>query len=166
MQAESLRTDCRNELSNAKKTLQDIELCFTKERSVRREELYGGLSRGKTQDARNVMCPHVKKILVDCIRDKNLVLPVTGEKKDLKTSNAKYLGSLPSSPVRRELAEKSREPADPVPTIMLAVGVTASLTFIVSVLLFYFCCGGSFAAGRTDERALLSLALSDSSIGI
>ncbi|XP_042058931.1 formin-like protein 5 [Salvia splendens] len=162
--AESLQSDCMNELSNAKKTLQDIELCFTKERSVRREELYDGSSRVKTQDARNVMCPQVKKILVDCVWDKNLVLPVTGEKKDLKTSNAKYLGSLPSSPRRRELDEKSREPADPVPTIMLAVGVTASLTFIVSILLFYFCCGGSFAAGRTDERALLSLALSDSSI--
>ncbi|KAG6420792.1 hypothetical protein SASPL_117331 [Salvia splendens] len=154
--AESLRSDCKNELSNGKKTLQDIELCFTKERSFRREELYGGSSRVKTLDARNVMCPQVKKILADCIRDKNLVLPVTGEKKDLKT--------LPSSPRRRELAEKSSESADPVPTIMLAVGVTASLTFIVSILLFYFCCGGSFAAGRTDERALLSLALSDTSI--
>ncbi|KAL1562921.1 formin-like protein 5 [Salvia divinorum] len=162
--AESLRSDCRNELSNAKKTLQDIELCFTKESSVRREELYGGSSRVKTQDARNVMCPQVKKILVDCLRDKNLVLPVTGEKKDLGTSYARYLGSVPSSPRRRELAVKSGESADPVPTIMLAIGVTASLTFIVSILLFYFCCGGSFAAGRNDERPLLSLTLSDNSI--
>ncbi|XP_042038407.1 formin-like protein 3 [Salvia splendens] len=154
--AELLRTECGNELSNAKKTLQDFELCIMKERSVSREELYGGSSRVKTQDARNVMCSQIKKILVDCLRDKNLVLPVTGV-------DTKYLGSLPSSTRRRELAEKSGEQADPFPTIMLAIGVTASLTLIICILLFYFFYASSFAAGRNDVRPLLSLTLGDNS---
>ncbi|KAG6387391.1 hypothetical protein SASPL_152578 [Salvia splendens] len=153
--AELLRTECGNELSNAKKTLQDFELCIMKERSVSREELYGGSSRVKTQDARNVMCSQIKKILVDCLRDKNLVLPVTGV-------DTKYLGSLPSSTRRRELAEKSGEQADPFPTIMLAIGVTASLTLIICILLFYFFYASSFAAGRNDVRPLLSLTLASS----
>ncbi|KAG6385538.1 hypothetical protein SASPL_154374 [Salvia splendens] len=153
--AELLRTDCINELSSAKKTLQDFELCIVKERSVSREELYGGSSRGKTHDARNAMCSQIKKILVDCLHDKNLVLPVTGV-------DTKYLGSLSSSPIRRELAEKSGEQADPFPTIMLAVGATAALTFIICILLFYICYAGSFAAGRNDVRPLLSLTLTSS----
>lgn len=129
-----------------------------KERSVSREELYGGSSRMKTQDARNVMCSQIKKILVDCLRDKNLVLPVTGV-------DTKYLGSLPSSTRRRELAEKSGEQADPFPTIMLAIGVTAALTIIVCILLYYICYASSFAAGRNDVKPLLSLTLSDNSSG-
>ncbi|KAH6835553.1 formin homology5 [Perilla frutescens var. hirtella] len=135
-----------------------------KERSISREELYVGSSRVKTHEVLNAVCPQVKQILVDCLRVKNLIHPVTGEREDLDTWT-KYLRSLESSSRRRELAEKSGEQPDPLPTIIIAVGVTASVTFIVSILLFYLCCANGLAAGRNDERPLLSLSLSDNSVG-
>lgn len=161
--AESLRSHCRQELSQAKKILQNLELCFMKERSISREEHYGGSSRVRTHEVLNVVCPHVKQILVDCLRNKNLIRPVTGAK-DLDTWYTNYLGSVESSSRRRELAEKSGEQADPLPTIIIAVGVTAFLTFVISILLFYLCCANGLAAGRNDERPLLSLSLSDNSV--
>lgn len=167
LQAQSLRSECRNELSHAKKILQDVELCFMKERSISREELYGRTSRVKTQEVLNVLCPQVKKMLVDCLRGKNFVFPFTGEQKDSDTWYSRYFESFQSSPRRRQLAEKAGEASDPLPTIILAVGVTASVTFIVSILLFYFCCASSFASGQNDEKPLLSLSVSvsDNSIG-
>lgn len=138
-----------------------------RERPINSEELLnGGSSRIKTHDALSVLCPQVKQILLDCLREKNLMLPITGEKKDLDTWYTRYLGSLfprHYSSRRRELAQKSGE--EPT-TIIIAVGVTASVTFIVAVLLFYCCCGTSFGSGRNDERPLLSLSLSDNSVGI
>lgn len=165
LQAESLRTKCRHELSQAKKLLKDLEICFKKERSISREETHSGSSRVNPHDAPKVLCPQVKQILVDCLRVKSVVIPVTGEKKDLDTWYTRYLGSSHSSSRRRVLAEAAGGQPDPLPTILMAVGVTAAVTFLVSILLFYFCCAGSFAAGRNDERPLLSLSLSDNSIG-
>lgn len=167
LQAQSLRSECSHELSHAKKMLQDIEMCFIKDRSISREELYGRSPRVKTQEVLNILCPQVKKMLVDCLREKNFMIPFTGEKKDSDTWYSRYFESFQSSPKRRELAEQSGQASDPLPTIILAVGVTASVTFIVSILLFYFCCASSFATGRTDEKPLLSLSVSvnDNSIG-
>lgn len=142
-------------MSQAKKLLKDLEICFKKQRS----ETYSGSSRVKTHDALKVLCPQVKQILVDCLRVKSFV---GGEQKDL---DSWYLGASHTSSRRRVLAEAAGGQPDPLPTILMAVGVTAAVTFLVSILLFYLCCAGSFAAGRNDERPLLSLSLSDNSVG-
>ncbi|KAI3457007.1 hypothetical protein Pfo_013670 [Paulownia fortunei] len=52
-------------------------------------------------------------------------------------------------------------------TVIIAVVVTASVTFVIAALLFLFCrrcCGTGSGRGRNDERPLLSLSLSDYSI--
>ncbi|XP_062077835.1 formin-like protein 5 [Humulus lupulus] len=53
-------------------------------------------------------------------------------------------------------------------SVVIAVAVTASVTFVIVALLF-LCCGGYCGTGskvrRNDERPLLSLSLSDFSIG-
>ncbi|KAJ8763673.1 hypothetical protein K2173_003145 [Erythroxylum novogranatense] len=52
--------------------------------------------------------------------------------------------------------------------IIIAVAVTASVTFVFAALLFFCCtrmCGGGRGARRNDERPLLSLSLSDYSAG-
>lgn len=53
-------------------------------------------------------------------------------------------------------------------TVIIAVVVTASVTFVFAALLFLFCrrcCGAGSGRGKNDERPLLSLSLSDYSIG-
>ncbi|KAK6134931.1 hypothetical protein DH2020_031309 [Rehmannia glutinosa] len=52
-------------------------------------------------------------------------------------------------------------------TVVIAVAVTASVTFVMAALLFLFCrkcCGNGSGRGRNDERPLLSLSISDYSI--
>ncbi|KAI3466200.1 hypothetical protein Pfo_022863 [Paulownia fortunei] len=140
-------------------------------RSSDSEELLNGRSsRTKMHDPPNVLCPQVKQILLDCLQEKNLMLPITMEQKDSDTWYTRYLGSLfPGhySPRRRELAQTSGEERAPLPTIIIVVVVTASVTFALAVLLFcccFQCCGTCSGRGRNDERPLLSLSLSDSSV--
>lgn len=163
LQAESLRSKCRNELLHAKKMLQDLEFCFVNERSMSSEDLLNGdLPRIQTHDSLNAMCPQVKQILLDCLREKNRMFP---EKKEFDTWYTRYSGSLYYSSKRRELAEESGEESSNSQTIIIAVGATACITFFVAGLLFYFCFGSSMGSGRNDERPLLSLSLSDNSVG-
>lgn len=54
-------------------------------------------------------------------------------------------------------------------TVVIAVVVTASVTFVLVALFFLFCrrcCRMGSGQGRNDERPLLSLSLSDYSIGM
>ncbi|KAL6553430.1 hypothetical protein OROGR_007272 [Orobanche gracilis] len=63
--AELLQTKCLHEYLHAKRTLQDLELRLTNERSG------DSGSRMKMHEALAVMCPQVKKILIDCLRANN-----------------------------------------------------------------------------------------------
>lgn len=157
LQADSLRSNCRHELLHAKKILQDLEFCFVKEGSISNEGLLNG---GPPR-----MCPQVKQILQDCLQEKSLVLPATGEKKEFDTWYTRYSGYMYHSSKRRELAQESEGEASPSQTIIMAVGVTAFITFFVAGLLFYLCFGTNIGSARNDERPLLSLSLSDNSIG-
>ncbi|XP_011030898.1 PREDICTED: formin-like protein 5 [Populus euphratica] len=53
-------------------------------------------------------------------------------------------------------------------TVLIAVLVTAAVTFVLAALFFLFCttvCRRGSGAGRNDERPLLSISLSDYSVG-
>lgn len=53
-------------------------------------------------------------------------------------------------------------------TVLIAVLVTAAVTFVLAALFFLFCtavCRRGSSAGRNDERPLLSISLSDYSVG-
>ncbi|PIN02455.1 Rho GTPase effector BNI1 [Handroanthus impetiginosus] len=163
-----LWTNCRHELLHAKRTLQDLELRCMKERSSHCREPSGCRSfRTEMHDTVNILCPQVKQILLDCLREKGLMLPLTGEEMGFDTWYTRYLGSsFPwhYSSRRRELAQKSGKEPDPLPTIIIAVVVTACATFAVALLIFFCCCGVGSGQGKNDERPLLSLSLSDNSI--
>ncbi|CAN4117764.1 unnamed protein product [Withania somnifera] len=79
--------------------------------------------------------------------------------------------SKPFFPVDYNNSSKSAAPSNQksnTKTILVAVLVTASVTFIV-VALFFICyckvCGVGYRKGKNDERPLLSLSMSDYSVG-
>ncbi|KAF4394601.1 hypothetical protein F8388_020426 [Cannabis sativa] len=76
-----------------------------------------------------------------------------------KNSTAGPNSGLDAQDVKRSKSNRS---------VVIAVAVTASVTFVIVALLF-LCCGGYCGTGsklrRNDERPLLSLSLSEFSIG-
>ncbi|KAL2247581.1 UNVERIFIED_CONTAM: Formin-like protein 5 [Sesamum indicum] len=164
-----LRTNCRHELLHAKKTLQDLlELRSVKESSSDGKEFLNGMfQRTRLHDTVNVLFPQVKQILLDCLREKDLVPPTNMEERGVGTWCSRYWGSLfplHYSSRRRQLARKSSEEHSEAP-IVLVVVVTSTVTFIVAFLVFccFRKCSGS-GRSRNDESPLLSLRSSDSSI--
>ncbi|KAG8365028.1 hypothetical protein BUALT_Bualt18G0060300 [Buddleja alternifolia] len=145
--AEFLRSNCKLELLHAKKTLQDLESRFMKEKSSDSEELLSARwSITKMQDT------HVKQILLDCLRAKNLG-PLFPEHYSSR---------------RRELAQTSHPHQISHETLIIIVAVTASVTFVLAALFFLcccLCCRAGSGRGRNDERPLLSLSLNDYSVG-
>ncbi|KAL6544424.1 hypothetical protein OROMI_023286 [Orobanche minor] len=148
--AELLQTKCMHEYLHAKRTLQDLELRLTNERSG------DSGSRMKMHEALAFMCPQVKKILVDCLRENNA--------SDSWYSGylGWYLFSRHFSSTRRELGQTSREEHARFTTGTILV-VIAALTLAIAMLLFC-CCRATSGRGRNDESPLLSLSLSDHSI--
>ncbi|KAK4387002.1 Formin-like protein 5 [Sesamum angolense] len=76
-----LKTNCRRELLHAKKTLHDLlELRSVKESSSDGKEFLNGMfQRTRLHDTVNVLFPQVKQILLDCLREKDLVPPTNME---------------------------------------------------------------------------------------
>ncbi|KAK6132964.1 hypothetical protein DH2020_033255 [Rehmannia glutinosa] len=157
--AELLRTHCRHEFLLAKKTLEDLELRLLERSSDSVEIPNARLSRTELYGALTVLCPQVKKILLDCLQEKNLVLPITKEEKNSNSWYTRYLGPLfhrHVSSTRRELVQKSQE--EPAPfTAIIAVAVSVIVAIVL--LLFCVCCRTSSGQGRNDESPLLSLSL-------
>ncbi|KAL3508550.1 hypothetical protein ACH5RR_027951 [Cinchona calisaya] len=83
-------------------------------------------------------------------------------KSNLQPTPSKQSSADPSSSDVEENKQNSSRN-----TVVIAVAVTASATFVVSALLFLCCrrfCGRGSGLGKNDERPLLSLSLSDYSI--
>ncbi|KAL0362274.1 UNVERIFIED_CONTAM: hypothetical protein Scaly_1182600, partial [Sesamum calycinum] len=169
LHAALLKTNCRRELLHAKKTLHDLlELRSVKESSSDGKEFLNGMfQRTRLHDTVNVLFPQVKQILLDCLREKDLVPPTNMEERGVGTWCSRYWGSL--FPLhyysrRRQLGRKSSEEHSEAP-IVLVVVVTSTVTFIVAFLVFccFRKCSGS-GQGRNDESPLLSLRSSDPSI--
>ena len=78
------------------------------------------------------------------------------------TSNDSSASPASNSNVQANKQSASRKP------VVIAVVVTASVTFVVAALFFLCCCkvcGRGSGVRRNDERPLLSLSLSDYSVG-
>lgn len=78
------------------------------------------------------------------------------------TSNDSSASQDSNSTVQANKQSASRKP------VVIAVVVTASVTFVVAALFFLCCCkfcGRGSGVRRNDERPLLSLSLSDYSVG-
>lgn len=159
LQAEFLQTNCRSELLDAKTILHDLELCSMK-------NLVGGkLSRTKMYDAKaDIWCPQVRQILLECMSKKKITVPVPATEKDLNEWYMRYVRPLMHqhySSERRELAAKTDE-SSPTPMIAAAGLILA----VVLVCIFFKCCNGDSGQDTNDERPLLTLSLSDNSVGI
>ncbi|KAL7103519.1 hypothetical protein ACP275_08G184300 [Erythranthe tilingii] len=152
--AELLRANCTRALLHANKTLKDLDSRFSEDRpssDSEEEFLKCRSSRKELHDNPNALCPHVKQVLLDCSRQKNILLPINRENE--------Y-----SSSRRRVLSQKTTvEDSAPLQAIIIAVAVTACVTFAIALLLFCWCFGVNPGRGKNDEKPLLSLSLSGNS---
>lgn len=122
LQAEFLWLNCRLELIHAKKALEDLESYASEERLGDSKKFPKDRLSGKADihKAANCLHPQVKKILLDCLRERNLMLPVCGDEKGFKSWYTRYLGFLfanPDSSSRRELIQRIGEAPSPAPTV-------------------------------------------------
>ncbi|KAL0399283.1 UNVERIFIED_CONTAM: Formin-like protein 5 [Sesamum radiatum] len=86
--------------------------------------------------------------------------------RDLDPSNLQPTSSGNASASASDVQSRNQKTSKK--TVVIAVSVTASVTFVIAALLFLFCrrcCGTGSGRGRNDESPLLSLSLSDYSIG-
>lgn len=116
---EFLWLNCRLELIHAKKVL-DLESYASEERSGDSKKLSKDRLSGKADIHKTANClhPQVKKILLDCLRERNLMLPVCGEEECFKSSYTGYLlFASPDSSSRRELIQRIGEAPSPVHTV-------------------------------------------------
>ncbi|KAI4333797.1 hypothetical protein L6164_018559 [Bauhinia variegata] len=104
-------------------------------------------------------------------RNLGLELPqhISGERILAESPRASPTGSgnASSDPTSGANEEVDEEESDHKKTVVLAVAITASVTFLVAALLFLFCCRFCRTGrdGKNDERPLLSLSMSDYSVG-
>ncbi|KAL2476221.1 Formin-like protein 5 [Abeliophyllum distichum] len=108
--AELMWINCRLELIHAKEALENLELCALEEWSTDKK-LSNVRSSPKEDMSRtvNVLHPQVKQILVDCLRERNLMFPISEEENGLKNWYTKYMGFLfarLNSSRRRELNQR------------------------------------------------------------
>ncbi|CAA0813921.1 Formin-like protein 5 [Striga hermonthica] len=115
-------------------------------------------------EAFSILCPQVKKVLLDCLRENILVSEQKDSDSDSDSWYNRYSGwfifQRHFSSTRRELVQK--EESAPFPTVA-AVLVIAAFALAIGALLFFFCSNTS-GQGINDENPLLRLSLSDHSI--
>ncbi|KAL2483626.1 uncharacterized protein Fot_45111 [Forsythia ovata] len=117
--AEFLWLNCRLEFIHAKEALENLESYVRL--SDNKKHSNGRLS-GKADIHKTANCfhPRDKKILLDYLRERNLMLPVSGEEKGLKSWYTRYLGFLfarPDFSSRRELIQRIGEAPARAPTV-------------------------------------------------
>ncbi|KAL2466868.1 Formin-like protein [Abeliophyllum distichum] len=120
--AEFLWLNCRLEFMHAKEALENLESYASEVRSSDSKKLSNGRLSSKADIHKTANCfhPRVKKILLDYLRERNLMLPVSGEEKGLKSWYTRYLGFLfarPDSSSRRELIQRIGEAPARAPTV-------------------------------------------------
>ncbi|CAL0323560.1 unnamed protein product [Lupinus luteus] len=176
---EVLWTTCCEDLIHLKKEIGDLDLC-PHESSCSTNAIspkIGLIAHKNILKLINTCHPQLKEIFIRCLSKNNLPLHVSGEYKGSLSSRRK-LGyvfpqrvsetpdeELENSSKSKKTTEKSMSP-EHKQLLVTAVVVTAVMTFVVAALLFLCCCRccGS-QVSQTDERPLLSLSMSDYSIG-
>ncbi|KAL3647089.1 hypothetical protein CASFOL_008057 [Castilleja foliolosa] len=111
--AELLQLNCMPELSQVQNTLQNLELHLTDEKSSA-----STLPRLNRHDTVNILLPEVNQILIDCVREKNLLQRDSGEDKNSNTWYNRFFEFLfnrRSLSARRSLAETPLEAPAPAP---------------------------------------------------
>ncbi|XP_019437134.1 PREDICTED: formin-like protein 5 [Lupinus angustifolius] len=178
--AEVLWTTCCEDLIHLKKETGDLDLCLH-ESSCSTNEIspeIGLIAHKNIRKLINACHPQSKEIFIRCLSKNNLPLHVSGEYKGSLSSRRKlgYVFPQRVSETPDEASENSSKSKKTTKNSMspehkqilvTAVVVTAVMTFGVAALLFLCCCRccGTGRVSQTDERPLLSLSMSDYSIG-
>ncbi|XP_024977029.1 formin-like protein 5 [Cynara cardunculus var. scolymus] len=107
--------------------------------------------------------PHVKKTILDCLRDKHIVLSKSRKEKLTRKGYIEYLVSFlrkpNDGPGRRRLAEATVSQG----TVIVAVIITAIVTLCLAGFAFYCYIRNYGLAGiQNDEKPLLSLSMGSS----
>ncbi|KVH99105.1 Actin-binding FH2 [Cynara cardunculus var. scolymus] len=129
------------------------------------EEKYCGsekplLGKERILKAINGEDPHVKKTILDCLRDKHIVLSKSRKEKLTRKGYIEYLVSFlrkpNDGPGRRRLAEATVSQG----TVIVAVIITAIVTLCLAGFAFYCYIRNYGLAGiQNDEKPLLSLSM-------
>ncbi|KAM7267585.1 hypothetical protein ACFE04_009751 [Oxalis oulophora] len=183
--AEMLWMSCRLELIHSKQILKSHDFCFPEDFPSSTSGLNSNCQSPSKENVRkliNVLLhPKLKQTLLACVRKNNIIFPASGEKESLGAKiYSKYVRSLPdnsrrnlasddkdSSPAKKKSSKKSKDDDEEndKKIIIMAVIVTAVVTFAFAAL-FFICCTRLYMPARLDdERRLLSLSMSDYSVG-
>lgn len=155
LQAELLWVNCRAELVYSMEDFQDLEY-FDGDKTL--------IGKERILKAINLQDPHVKKTILDCLRDKRIVL--SKSRKDKVTKNW-YIGYLVSflhkpndSHGRRKLAEGSVSQG----TLIVVIIATAVLTLcLAGGLLYCYIRNYGISCVQNDEKPLQNLSMSGKS---
>ncbi|PWA73998.1 formin, FH2 domain-containing protein [Artemisia annua] len=128
MQAEILWANCGAELVYSIQDFQDLQYCNDDKALIGKQRIIKAI---------HVQDPHVKKIILDCLRVKHIVLSDVRKNKPTRKWYVEYLVSFlhkaNGGPTRRKLAEGSVSNE----MVVVVVIVTAVVTLCLAGLLFY-----------------------------
>ncbi|KAI3688565.1 hypothetical protein L2E82_46216 [Cichorium intybus] len=148
--AELLWVNCGTELIYTMEGFEDLQYCVGDKTLIGKERLFKAI---------NVQDPLVKKSILDCLKEKRIVLSKLRKDKITTRWYIDYLVSFlrkhNNTPARRRLAETVSHG-----TVIVAVIVTAIVTLCLAGLLFYCYIRNYGAAGiQNDEKPLLSFSI-------
>ncbi|KAJ9567955.1 hypothetical protein OSB04_003921 [Centaurea solstitialis] len=153
--AELLWVNCGAELIYSMEAFQDLQYCGSDKTLLGKERILKAI---------NGEDPRVKKTILDCLRDKRIVLSKSRKEKLTRKGYIEYLVSFlrkpnDNAPVRRRLAETVSQT-----TVIVAVIVTAIVTLCLAGLVFYCYIRNYGGVGiQNDEKPLLSLSMGENS---
>ncbi|GJZ80324.1 formin-like protein 5 [Tanacetum coccineum] len=154
MQAEILWANCGAELVYSIQDFQDLQYCGDDKTLIGKQRILKAI---QVQD------PHVKKIILDCLRVKRIVLSDLRKNKPTRKWYVEYLVSVLQNPnygpTRRKLAEGTVSNG----TVVVVVIVTAVVTLCLAGFLFYCYIRKCVVSGdQNDEKPLLSFSFGNS----
>ncbi|KAF5942735.1 hypothetical protein HYC85_020377 [Camellia sinensis] len=190
--AVQLWVHCEVELLNAEEAVEDLELYVPEEKYGINNGIISSstlLAKEDIQKAILVLHPQGKRTLLDCLRKNNIPYLVSGEESHTKNWYTKYLEFLfarTDAHRRRQLLQSFAPAPASAPTVespklkpvssisksnkqdsihqavVIAVVVTAAVTFVFAALVFSCYYRSHSGLGRNNEKPLLSLSLSSS----
>lgn len=161
--AKVLWITCWEDLIHLKKEVGGLDLCLPNE-SYRSTHEVGSIARENIQKLINTCYPQLKENVLHCLRRNNFQFNVPKED-DSKIWHATYMGSL--SPRRYLGAKDKQQSSGSEETSGAPMGIIIPVA-VLGVVVIIFCCYrlcGSGQVSQNDERPLLSMSMSDYSVG-